>query len=74
MHVMEIYDDLIIVGQVEVVLGHLDNERMQAYFRRLHVLEMEPTYLPRLILYELAQGHHELPMLVVFGQSSCRVP
>lgn len=65
MHVMEIFDNLSIVFQMEVLLQHVDNEILQAYFCCLHILEMEPPYLPRLVLYELALGQHELSVLVV---------
>jgi hypothetical protein len=64
---MEIYDDLSIDWQVQVLHRHLDNEIVQTYIRHLHVPEMEPSYLPQLLLYELAQGHHDLPMLIVVG-------
>ena len=62
---MEIYDDLTIRGRVEVLHRNLDDEVFQAHFRRFHVPEMEPPYLP-LLFKEVAQGQHELPMHIVF--------
>ena len=63
---MEIYDDLTIRGRVEVLHRNLDDEVAQADFRRFHVPEMEPPYLP-LLFKEVAQGQHELPMLLGVG-------
>ena len=63
---MEIYDDFTIRGRVEVLHRNLDDEVAQADFRRFHVPEMEPPYLPWLFK-EVAQGQHELPMFVVIG-------
>ena len=66
MHVVEISDDLTIRGCVEVLHRNLDDKVVQARFRRFHVPEMEPPYLP-LLFKEVAQGQHELPIHVVFG-------
>jgi hypothetical protein len=48
MHVVEIYDELSIIGQVEVLRQDLDNESLLAYFRRLHV--PDGTSVPPLAL------------------------
>jgi hypothetical protein len=65
MHVMEIYDDFTILLHVEEVRWNLDEKVMQANFRRFHVLDVEPPYLPPLC-NEVTQGQHELVMHVVF--------
>ena len=64
MHVVEIYDDLTIRGHVEVLCQNLDDECALARFCRFDVPEIEPPYLP-LLFKEVAQGQHELLMLVV---------
>ena len=66
MHVVEIYNDLTIHGHVEVLRWNLDDEVAHDRFCRFHVPEMEPPYLP-LLFQKVAQGQHELPLLVVVG-------
>ena len=68
---MEIYNDLTIHGHVEVLRWNLDDEVAHDRFCRFHVPEMEPPYLP-LLFKDVTQGQHELPMLIVVGQSSDR--
>ena len=40
----------------------------------MHVPEMEPLDLPRLVLDELAQGQHELAILEVIGAIRSKGP
>jgi hypothetical protein len=51
---------------VEVLRWNVDDKVFQAHFCCFHVPRMEPPYL-LLLIKEVAQGQHELPMLIVFG-------
>jgi hypothetical protein len=66
MHVVEIYNDFTIRGCVEVLCRNVDDKVLQAHLHCFHVTQKEPPYLP-LLFKEVAQGQHELPMLIVFG-------